>query len=168
MGMKLLVMSDTHGDAEVIERVKHYHTDVDAVIHCGDSELPYNHPYMQNIHRVRGNCDRDINYLDEMIFRVGTERIYVTHGHLFDVKTSILKLTYRAQELGATIVCFGHSHILGAELINGTLFINPGSLLKPRRISDKSFVIIDVKDYAYILYCYNELNELIEKIHYER
>lgn len=166
--MKLLVMSDTHGNAEIIERVKQYHPNVDAVIHCGDSELPYDHPYFQNVHRVRGNCDRDSNYLEEIIFTVNGERIYVTHGHLYDVKSSVLRLTYRAQELGADIVCFGHSHILGAELIQDTLFVNPGSLQKPRRIPDKSFVIIDVKDYAYILYCYNELNELIEKIHYER
>lgn len=166
--MKLLVMSDTHGNAEIIERVKQYHPDVDAVIHCGDSELPYDHPYLEDVHRVRGNCDRDENYLEEMIFSVNGERIYVTHGHLYDVKSSVLKLTYRAQELGANIVCFGHSHILGAELMNDTLFINPGSLQKPRRIADKSFVVIDVKKYAYILYCYNENNELIEKIHYER
>lgn len=161
-------MSDTHGNAEIIERVKQYHPNVDAVIHCGDSELPYDHPYLQDVHRVGGNTDRDDNYLDEILFRVNDERIYVTHGHLYDVKSSVLKLTYRAQELGANIVCFGHSHILGAELINDTLFINPGSLQKPRRIADKSFVVIDVKEYAYILYCYNEKNELIEKIHYER
>lgn len=167
-GMKVLVMSDTHGDAEIIERVKSFHPDVDAVIHCGDSELPYDHPYLEGVERVAGNCDHDINYLDEILFRVGDERIYVTHGHLYDVKNSVLRLTYRAQEIGANIVCFGHSHILGAELIDGTLFVNPGSLKKPRRIEDKSFVIIDIKEYAYILYCYNENNELIEKIHYER
>lgn len=166
--MKLLVMSDTHGDAEIIERVKGFHTDVDAVIHCGDSELPYDHPYLQGVERVAGNCDHDNGYLDEILLNVGGLRVYVTHGHLYNVKSSVLSLTYRAQELGADIVCFGHSHILGAELIENTLYVNPGSLLKPRRIPDKSFVIIDVCDYAFILYCYNEKNELIEKIHYER
>ena len=166
--MKVLIMSDTHGDAEIINKVKGYHPEADAIIHCGDSELPYNHPYLQNVERVAGNCDQDRNYLEEIVFRVGSERVYVTHGHLYDVKNNVLRLTYRAQELGAKIVCFGHTHVLAADYINETLFINPGSLRKPRRIKDKSYVLLDIKEYAYILYCYNENNELIEKIHFER
>ncbi|AWE08244.1 YfcE family phosphodiesterase [Lysinibacillus sp. 2017] len=166
--MKLLVMSDTHGDVEVIERVKGYHPDAAKMIHCGDSELPYNHSAMQGLERVKGNCDHDSNYLEEIVFQVGEERVYVTHGHLYEVKTSPMKLVYRAKELGATIVCFGHSHILGAEYIDDIFFVNPGSLLKPRRIKEKSFVTITISKTHFILDCYDENNDLIEQMFIER
>lgn len=39
--MKILVMSDTHGDSHVIEKVKGFYPEIDVVIHCGDSELPF-------------------------------------------------------------------------------------------------------------------------------
>ncbi|ATP41346.1 YfcE family phosphodiesterase [Solibacillus sp. R5-41] len=166
--MKLVVMSDTHGDAEVIERVRSYHTDAQKVIHCGDSELPFTHPNLQGVERVKGNCDADPNFLDELLFQVADERIYVTHGHLFDVKNSPMRLAYRAKEVGATIVCFGHSHVLGAELIDGTLFVNPGSLLKPRRLKEKTFMTITISETHYIVDCYEDHNNLLEQMVFER
>lgn len=165
--MKLLIMSDTHGDEEIIERVKGYHPDAYKVIHCGDSELPYAHPLMQGIECVKGNCDHDQNYLEEMLFQVNGDRVYVTHGHLYDVKNSPMKLIYRAKEVGAQIVCFGHSHILGAEYIDDILFINPGSLLKPRRIKEKSFVTLTTTPTHFTLQCYDN-NNLIDELFYER
>lgn len=168
MVMKLVVMSDTHGDAEVIERVKSYHPDARSVIHCGDSELPFAHPYLNGVERVRGNCDTDPNFLEELLFQVADERIYVTHGHLFDVKNSPMKLIYRAKEVGATIVCFGHSHVLGAEMIDGILFVNPGSLLKPRRIKEKTFMTITTTETHYIVDCYEDTNNLLDQMVFER
>lgn len=168
MVMKLVVMSDTHGDAEVIERVKSYHTDAHSVIHCGDSELPFTHSYLQGVERVKGNCDADSNFLNELVFQVADERIYVTHGHLFDVKNSPMKLVYRAKEVGATIVCFGHSHVLGAEMIDGILFVNPGSLLKPRRMKEKTFMTITTTETHYIVDCHEDNNALLEQMVFER
>src|SRR5699024_5856961 len=61
------------------------------------------------------------------------------HGHLFDIKSSLMKLEYRAQEVGADIICFGHSHVAYAENINGRLFINPGSIRLPRQFPEGSY-----------------------------
>lgn len=166
--MKLLIMSDTHGDEEIIVRVKGYHPDAHKVIHCGDSELPYANPALQGVERVKGNCDHDRNYLEEMLFQVNGDRVYVTHGHLYDVKNSPMKLIYRAKEVGAQIVCFGHSHVLGAEYIDDILFINPGSLLKPRRIEEKSFVTLTITSTHFTLQCYDDNNNLIDELFYER
>lgn len=167
-GMKLVIMSDTHGDEEIIERVKSYHPDADKMIHCGDSELPHSHSAMQGMERVKGNCDGDSNYLEEILFQVNGECVYVTHGHLYDVKSSPMKLVYRAKELGATIVCFGHSHILGAEYIDGIFFINPGSLKKPRQIQEKSFVTLTISTTHFTLDCYDDNNNLMEQLFIER
>lgn len=168
MAMKLLIMSDTHGDAEVIREVRDYHTDVETIIHCGDSELPYDHPYLDGVYKVRGNCDRDERYPTEQIIQINDTKIFVTHGHLFNVKSSVLSLTYRAEELGAMICCFGHSHLLGAELIEGILFINPGSLLKPRGRKEKTYVVVEIKEHAYFVNCYSNNHVLLECVQLKR
>lgn len=144
--MKLLVMSDTHRDAKVINRVRERHKDVDAVIHCGDSELPFDHEYLDGAKRVRGNCDQDIRYPEEELFTISGKRIFVTHGHLFNVKSTTMNLYYRAKELEADAVFFGHSHVLGCELLDNVLYVNPGSLLKPRGINDKSYTVVEFVD----------------------
>ena len=149
--MKLLVMSDTHGDAEVIKRVRERHNDVDFFIHCGDSELSYDHDFLSDMKRVRGNCDRDTHFPDELSFKVSGKKIFVTHGHLFNVKSTTINLFYRAKELEADVVFFGHSHVLGCELVDNVLFVNPGSLLKPRGIEDKSYTIVELVDETWVV-----------------
>lgn len=144
--MQILVMSDTHGDSDVIEKVRSFYPNVDALIHCGDSELPFSHKALEGMKKVRGNCDIDKAFPDESIFDLENVTIFATHGHLFNVKTSILSLSYRAKEVNAQIACFGHSHILGAEMIDDVLFINPGSLLKPRGRKEKSFALVEAED----------------------
>jgi hypothetical protein len=68
-----------------------------------------------------------------------------------------MKITYKAQESGADIVCFGHSHILGAEVINGTLYLNPGSIRLPRQRVEKTYVILDLQENSVRMTVY-ELN----------
>lgn len=159
--MKLLVISDTHGDAEVIQRVRERHPDSDAFIHCGDSELPFDHEYLADVKRVRGNCDRDNRYPEEELFVLSEKKIFVTHGHLFNVKSTTMNLYYRAKELEADVVFFGHSHVLGCELLDNVLFVNPGSLLKPRGLEDKSYVIVEFVANEWIVTGYTDNGDKI-------
>ncbi|WP_068983907.1 MULTISPECIES: metallophosphoesterase [Lysinibacillus] len=144
--MQILVMSDTHGDSDVIEKVRGFYPNIDTFIHCGDSELPFSHKVLDGMKKVRGNCDIDQAFQDEAVFDIEDVTVFVTHGHLFNVKTSILSLSYRAKEVDAQIVCFGHSHILAAEMIEDVLFLNPGSLLKPRGRKEKSFALVEIEN----------------------
>ncbi len=159
--MQILVMSDTHGDSDVIEKVRGYYPSVETLIHCGDSELPYTHDALDRMKKVRGNCDSDKAFPNEAVFEIADVRVFVTHGHLFNVKTSILSLSYRAKEANAQIVCFGHSHILGAEMIDDLLFLNPGSLLKPRGRKEKSFALIEIEDTYFEVKFFTEENHCI-------
>lgn len=154
--MKLLVMSDTHGDAEVIKRVREANPDVDAYIHCGDSELAFDHPYLQGIKKVRGNCDQDHRFPNEELFAIEGVKVFVVHGHLLNVKSSIMNLLYRSKEVGANIAFFGHSHVLGVELVDNILYVNPGSLLKPRGIAEKSYVIVDYTNHNWNVTAYTD------------
>lgn len=141
--MKILVMSDTHGDSHIIDVVKKHVGSVDAIFHCGDSELDLHHSSLEGVQVVLGNCDMDSSIPIEVNTTVKGTNIFMTHGHLFQVKSTLMSLNYRAQELKAQIVLFGHSHVLGAELINGVLFVNPGSLKVPRGRKEKSYAIIE-------------------------
>lgn len=157
--MQIVVMSDTHGDSHVIDRVRGFYPQVEIMIHCGDSELPFSHAALDGMKKVRGNCDLDKAFPEEIIVQAGDAALFVTHGHLFNVKSSMLALSYRAKEVAAHIVCFGHSHLLGAEMIDDVLFINPGSLLKPRGGKEKSFAVIDIQASYYQVDFFTENND---------
>ncbi|MGA3598830.1 metallophosphoesterase [Lysinibacillus agricola] len=159
--MQILVMSDTHGDSDVIEKVRGFYPKVDTFIHCGDSELPFSHKALDGMKKVRGNCDIDQAFPDEAVFDIEDVTVFVTHGHLHNVKTSILSLSYRAKEVDAQIVCFGHSHILAAEMIEDVLFLNPGSLLKPRGRKEKSFALVEIEDTYFEVKFFTDENRCI-------
>lgn len=51
-------------------------------------------------------------------------RFLIVHGHRFHDK---LDLVYRAKEVGADCVCFGHTHSYSDETYDGVRLINDGS-----------------------------------------
>ena len=161
--MQILIMSDTHGDKSIISKVKSYYPNADLFIHCGDSELEYGDEALTDFYYVRGNCDINAQFAEEQILEAENRIIYVTHGHLYNVKSTLMPLSYRAQEVNASIVCFGHSHLLGAEKIGNTLFLNPGSLTVPRGRKEKSFIVVELDGNAVIVNCLDDNNNLLEK-----
>ncbi len=164
--MKIVVLSDTHGDAAIIPDVIAAHPDAAYYFHCGDSELAYEDVHIKDCKRVRGNCDYDVNYPVEEVVDVEDKTVFMTHGHLFNVKTTLTPLAMRAQEVGANIVLFGHSHVLGAELVDGTLFLNPGSLKSPRGRKEKSYAVIETTADSYSVTFLNDQHQLITKINF--
>ncbi len=160
--LKVLVMSDTHGDAFVIDQVIKNVGLVDAIFHCGDSELDVQHESLQSIHIVRGNCDMDSSFPNEVITEIKGTKIYMTHGHLFQVKDTMIPIKLRAQEVGTDVVLFGHSHLLGAEILNGTLFLNPGSLTFPRGRKEKSYAIVEKSVSRWTLTFFSDTHEKID------
>lgn len=144
--MKVLIVSDSHGLTEELDHIKKRHHDVEYMIHCGDSELPSDHPSLHDFEAVKGNCDFDQGLPNELVKDYQNVRIFITHGHLYNVKMSLLNLSFRAKELGANIVCFGHSHLAGVEKIDDIIYINPGSIRMPRLRKEKTYVILEVKN----------------------
>ncbi|MEQ6375739.1 metallophosphoesterase [Bacillaceae bacterium S4-13-56] len=136
-----LVMSDTHGLTNEIEKIKKRHS-FDFLIHCGDSELDFRSKEMEGFLKVRGNCDFDSNYPNEVIEEVDGLKLFVTHGHLFNIKSSPLALSYRGDEVQAKLICFGHTHIAGSEWIDGKVFLNPGSVRLPRGKYPASYSVL--------------------------
>jgi len=143
---KVLIVSDSHGLTKELKiiRERHLH-EVDLMIHCGDSELMPTDKAITGYLTVMGNCDFGAEYPLETTSEVAGRKFFITHGHRYSVKSTLMTLKYKAEEYHADIVCFGHSHVLGAEVVGGTLFINPGSIRLPRERFEKTYVILDLQ-----------------------
>lgn len=130
--MKFLVLSDSHGNlAGVKEAVKKYGKNADVIIHCGDSrneaEWLMENCADSSVVCVRGNCDWGCNLDTVEFLTLAGKKIMVTHGHLFSVKYGLDNLSYSAEENGADIVFFGHTHMPTDEIVGNVRLINPGS-----------------------------------------
>ena len=142
---KVLVISDSHGLTKELEIIRERHLkEVDLMIHCGDSQLMPDDKAISGYLTVMGNCDFGGGYPMETISEAAGRKFFITHGHRYSVKSTLMKLKYKAQEVNADIVCFGHSHVLGAEVIDGTLYLNPGSIRLPRERLEKTYVILEL------------------------
>lgn len=164
--MKFLIISDSHGIKEELFQVFQRHEkDVAAMIHCGDSELPLQaFSDFENLIIVGGNCDNDPQYQEEISTVVSGVNIFVVHGHLYNVKSSAVKLSYRAEELGAKLVCFGHSHIPVAFQENGVLYVNPGSFRRPRLRIERSYAIVEYHQDKVTVIFYDHLGNEIQDL----
>ncbi|MGG3798321.1 metallophosphoesterase family protein [Metabacillus fastidiosus] len=161
--MKILIMSDSHGLIDEVEEIKLRHQqEVDYMIHCGDSELKAADQILSGMDVVKGNCDDDEELPNEVIKEIDGCRFYITHGHLHNVKSTLMNVTYRALECNGDIVCFGHSHIAGAEMANDILFINPGSIRMPRMRKEKTYVILELENSTATVHFYEVNGDIIK------
>ena len=57
--MKIVVISDTHSDTSLMNKVLEKENDADLYIHCGDYCVP--EYFMNSWRHVMGNCDWDVS-----------------------------------------------------------------------------------------------------------
>lgn len=148
--MKIFVISDTHGRNEEIIEYLLKCEEADIIFHLGD--------YAEDGERIaealgietiiiRGNGDYFSQYEDDELIEVNGRKIFLTHGHNYNVDYSLDNIIYRAKELEADIALFGHTHIPINIKENGVHIMNPGSPTFPRGGSfDKTFGIINIED----------------------
>ena len=145
--MKILAMSDTHGDFFTMQDIIQNNFDCKMFLHAGDGcrdfeDISFSHPTKQFIW-VRGNCDYDLLSTDMRILIEQGKKILLVHGHVQGAKHSIEGLKRLAAENQADIVVYGHSHKSKIDIENGVLFVNPGSPVRPRGC-EPSFAIIEI------------------------
>lgn len=130
--MRILVVSDTHGDMHTLRRVVMSQPTAEVVVHCGDgaaeaNELKSLFPEKMIV-SVRGNCDFCCTAPLKEVFTIESKKLFITHGHLYGVKGGLYTLSCAASEEGADIVLFGHTHIPTEVYDDGLYMLNPGSL----------------------------------------
>ena len=130
--MRILVVSDTHADVYNFEKVIRKHMDIDVIVHCGDGasdvlQMKELFPAKMFV-SVKGNCDWCCDSPNIETVTLEGNKLFVTHGHIYDVKSSLLRISLAAKEADAKLVIFGHTHIPLDVYEDGVYFLNPGSL----------------------------------------
>ena len=132
---RLGVVSDSHGDRAAIELMCPLLKGVDAIAHLGDGMGDAKRILERTglpLYAVSGNCDLTQDYPAERTEVFSGVKALLTHGNLLKVKHSLLRLTLRAEEVGAGLALFGHTHVPLAEWSRGVLLVNPGALMNGR------------------------------------
>ena len=169
--MRALIVSDNHGDEKILEDIQEkFANQVDALIHCGDSELQNDSEAMTNFKAVKGNNDWGLDYSAQLQLTVNGVKFLVVHGDHDRVNYSLTPLMLKAESLDEQVVCYGHTHQLAVSMESGILFINPGSISLPRgeysRIGG-TFAIVEVTEQQFIVDYYNRNCVPIPELHFE-
>ncbi|MGM9903933.1 hypothetical protein A5844_000194 [Enterococcus sp. 10A9_DIV0425] len=167
--MRYLVVSDNHGDRKILqELLDRYKQEVDFFFHCGDSELADDDSLWQTYYGVQGNCDFGTDFKTKRLIDTGEDQVYMTHGHLSNVRFGLTQLALEAEEQQATIALFGHTHQLGCEFHQGILFLNPGSISQPRGpIMIPAYALIDrISEGLHVQY-YNRRHQPMDKLAFD-
>lgn len=144
--MKILVTSDTHGIYEAISDYIILHDDIDLLIHAGDGVSDVKSIAYEtgiNYYVVKGNNDYYDQVSYDQVINLGAKKIFLTHGHRYDVYFTYDKIIDRAKSLNCDVAIFGHTHQYVNEKRNGILLLNPSSPTLPRD-GNRGFIILDI------------------------
>ncbi|WP_054750870.1 YfcE family phosphodiesterase [Lacticaseibacillus thailandensis] len=130
--MKILVASDTHGDDLILQELLTEYPHMDGYFYCGDSELRASNPLFQQWQAVQGNMDYDPDFPLTLTAHVAGHTIFMAHGHKYAVGWRRDELVAAGQAVGADVILYGHTHVALAEVHQGILVVNPGSISQPR------------------------------------
>ena len=170
--MKILIVSDIHGNFECMKKVLQNNSSFDKMFILGDilygtafSEInPDQLALLLNLYKdkiiaVRGNCDYHIDDLEFsadksfILYPADGHNFLLTHGHHFFP-------SHPPEGIDFDVFLSGHSHVASLERIGDKLYLNPGSISHPRRgvksyifYEDGEFQLKDVEN-----------NEILEKI----
>lgn len=132
--LKILVMSDSHSGLSFMRScVKAVKPDV--LVHLGDYYDDGDTIAQENsnlrMHQVPGNCDlyRCVGNPSQILcYDICGVRMYLTHGHKHNVKSSLYRLLADARAMGARAVLYGHTHQADCHREEDGLWVlNPGS-----------------------------------------
>ena len=140
MAKSILVLSDSHGNSRNVKKILELCPDADMIVHLGDGACDFTKFLPDNYDKpfvvIEGNgeyygwVDADRRYRPKRTETIEFEgkKIFMTHGHLYDVKYGLERIAARAYADGADIVLFGHTHEPFNSYKDGVYYFNPGSI----------------------------------------
>ena len=147
--MKLLVISDSHKN---IIRM-HWAVDYvmpDVIVHLGDhiSDAQKLRDSYHNIHfyMVTGNCDFNEFGKSELMLPLGGVKIFITHGHIYRVKSGLASLVGKARELDADLVLHGHTHRASVHNDGKLWIMCPGQMERHDKIQAASYGVVIIEE----------------------
>ena len=127
-----IVISDTHGNVADLKKLFPLMRENDYVFHLGDGDNDLNFlppEILEKVIKVRGNCDNSSSP-SEVTLEIEGVKVFLTHGHNYGVKYSLLKLLLKGKEAGANVCFYGHNHRADITETDGIMLINPGNITR--------------------------------------
>ena len=147
--MRIAVMSDSHGQGLVVDRIVRREKDADIIIFLGDvtSDIEdFTYEYTdKKFYIVSGNCDRFPSFPYSSVASIGGINIFMCHGHTLGVKGGLGGLIRAARQSECKIALYGHTHIPNIKYEDGLYIVNPGSCARSRD-GGNSYAVIDIRD----------------------
>lgn len=142
---KIGIVSDSHN--YVSEQMMGILRTCDYILHAGDvttESVVDQFRQAGRLYLVRGNTDRDpwaYSVAERQLFSIGGLTFLMVHDQM-DVGRLVVQ---------ADVVIYGHTHIYSEQIVNGRLWLNPGSCGSPRYGNPASMVVMEVEDQKYTL-----------------
>lgn len=147
--MRILVISDSHRNTRVIDKILAAQPTAKQVFFLGDNEADMEDFDLlypdKRFHIVSGNCDYSSFSPSVGVETVNGARILYAHGHTFGVKGGYGNIIKTARENGCKIALCGHTHTAVTLYDDGVYLVNPGSCSRPRD-GAPSYAVIDITD----------------------
>ena len=147
--MKVLILSDSHGNTYNVRAALAKHPDAGHIIFLGDGERDFEYLAgdigTRPLTMVCGNCDFGSQLNDKELVRISGNLVYCVHGHKQFVKYGLDSLMKEAEETGASLALFGHTHEQYTDYIDGLHIMNPGS------INEYEYGIADITEQGIVL-----------------
>jgi putative phosphoesterase len=164
--LKIGVISDTHvprAAKAIPDEIFEIFLGADLIIHAGDIVEEVAIKQLEDIApviAVHGNRDPEslkFSLPESRILELKGFRIGVLHGH-GDKGTTRSRLPEFFKNETLDCIIFGHSHIPFNQIINNTLYFNPGSptAKKRQKYPSVGIILLDSEIHASIEYLYNK------------
>ena len=148
--MRIVVISDSHKNTRVIDKILGSQPDAKYVFFLGDNitdieDFEFIYPD-KRFFSVSGNCDYFSTAPTVGVEIIEGVKILYTHGHTFGVKYGVERLKEAAKKNASKIVLYGHTHISQTLYEDGVYIVNPGSCSNPRDGIIPTYAVIDITD----------------------
>lgn len=173
--MKVLIVSDIHGNFECMKKVIENDSSFDKLLILGDilygpKTSGYNpeqlalflNIFKDKIIAVRGNCDYDVSLLEFsadhsfLLVPIDNQLFLMTHGqHYFPSHTP--------DGVDFDVFLYGHSHVAKFDKMYDKLYLNPGSVSNPRR-GVRSYLVYEDGEFQLKSVDENKVLKKIKKI----
>lgn len=144
--MKIAVVSDTHLNTSMLDKILKETKDADIIFHLGDNvkdALYLEKNFNGDVYYVKGNCDIAVSADTDKVIEIEGKKFFLTHGHNYRVNYDLNNLYYKAKELNVDVAVYGHTHVKLIENYGDLYILNPGSSSLPRDGS-KSMGFIEI------------------------
>jgi uncharacterized protein len=140
--MKIVVVSDTHGDSDAIRRVLLQEQDADLYLHAGDVGLPRD--LLGPFAAVRGNCDGA--FASQYPFRYEAETPFgKLHMEHYPIEAEAMMRCLAMD--GVRIFIHGHTHRMEEQIIGGIRVYCPGSISLPSDSETGTYLVLEVSEH---------------------